>query len=106
MVTDLKIVNAIDRINEIIPKCRSFKIGKSGEKLSDRLKQPDYTGDYTKIEKVYVGTKEEVDEVEAFLIDRYINHPKCDNKKDGDASNNDTMAEDAEEFFVYIVYNN
>lgn len=104
MVKDLRMVNAIDRINEIIPKCKSFKIGKSGEKLLDRLNQPDYNGYYTHIEKVFVGTKEEVDEAEAFLIDRYIGHPKCDNKKDGDASIYDTMADDADEYYVYVVW--
>lgn len=104
MKTDLRIVNAIDRINEIILKCISFKIGKTGEKLLDRLNQSDYNGYYTHIEKVFVGTKDEVDIAEAFLINRYINHPKCDNKKDGEASIHDTMADNAEEYYVYVVW--
>ena len=54
---------------------------------------------------MFLGGELEVDDMELFLIDKYISHPKCDNKKDGSASSNDTMAEDAEMYKVYIVWN-
>lgn len=95
---------AMAKIDTIIAQCTSFKIGKTGETLLDRLSQPDYNDVYTHIISVFTGTKENVDDMESYLINKFINHPQCDNKKDGDASNNDTMAEDAKEYHVYVVY--
>ena len=95
---------AIAKIDAIISECASFKIGKTGERLLDRLNQPDYNDVYTHIVSVFAGTKEDVDGMESNLIDKFINHPKCDNKKDGDASNNDTMAEEADGYRVYVVW--
>ena len=54
---------------------------------------------------MFLGRELEVDDMESFLIDKYISHPKCDNKKDGPASSNDTMAADAEMYQVYLVWN-
>lgn len=96
-------INAIKKVDAIIPNCSSFKIGKTGDKLYDRLNN--YNGEYDNIAPVYVGSKSDVDDMESYLIDKYINHLKCDNKKDGEASNNDTMAEDAEKYQVYVVWN-
>ena len=95
---------AMAKIDAIIAECTSFKIGKTGETLLDRLSQPDYNDAYTHIVSVFSGTKEDVDDMESYLINKYINHSKCDNKKDGNASNNDTMAENAEEYHVYVVW--
>ena len=95
---------AIEKIDAIISECTSFKIGKTGERLLDRLNQPDYNDVYTHIVSVFTGTKEDVDGMESYLINTYLNHPKCDNKKGGDASNNDTMAEDADGYHVYVVW--
>ena len=97
---------AIAKIDAIISECTSFKIGKTGQTLLDRLIQPDYNDIYTRITSVFDGNQEDVNNMESYLINKYINHPKCDNKKDGDASNNDTMKKNADEYFVYIVYNN
>ena len=94
---------AIAKIDAIISECTSFKIGKTGETLLDRLNQPDYNDVYTHISSVYDGNQEDVDDMESYLINKYINHSKCDNKKDCNASINDTIAEDAEEYHVYIV---
>ena len=96
-------VNAQKIVDEIIPNCSSFKIGKTGDTLEDRLNN--YYGEYNHIDSVFLGGELEVDDMELFLIDKYISHPKCDNKKDGSASGNDTMAEDAEMYKVYIVWN-
>lgn len=95
---------AIVKIDAIIAECASFKIGKTGEALLDRLNQPDYNDVYTHIISVFVGAKEDVDDMESYLINKFINHPLCDNKKDGYASNNDTMAEDADGYHVYVVW--
>lgn len=96
--------DAMSKIDAIIAKCASFKIGKTGESLYDRLNQPDYSCSYSAIEPLFSGSKGDVDDMESYLIDKYINHPKCDNKKDGGTSNNDTMARDAETYHVYVVW--
>lgn len=95
---------AMAKIDAIIAECASFKIGKTGETLLDRLNQPDYNDVYTHIVSVFTGAKEDVDDMETYLINTYLNHPKCDNKKDGGASKNDTMAEDADGYHVYVVW--
>ncbi len=95
---------AMAKIYAIIAECASFKIGKTGETLLDRLNQPDYNDVYTHIVSVFTGAKEDVDDMETYLINTYLNHPKCDNKKDGGASKNDTMAEDADGYHVYVVW--
>lgn len=94
---------AIAKVEAKIPSCTSFKIGKTGNSLLDRLSN--YGGEYNNISPVFVGPKSDVDDMESLLIDKYINHPKCDNKKDGEESNNDTMAEGAEKYQVYVVWN-
>ena len=96
-------VNATKNVETIIPDCSSFKIGKTGDELLDRLSN--YHNEYSKIRSVYVGTKSEVDDMESYLINNFINHPKCDNKKDGVASNNDSMIDNAEKYQVYVVLN-
>lgn len=96
--------DAMAKIDAIISECTSFKIGKTGETLFDWSNQPDYNDVYTHIVSVFTGTKEDVDGMESYLINTYLNHPKCDNKKGGDASNNDTMAEDADGYHVYVVW--
>lgn len=95
---------AMAKIDAIIVECTSFKIGKTGETLLDRLSQPDYNDVYTQITRAYTGKREDVDDMESYLIDKYINHHKCDNMKDGNASNNDTMTENAKEYHVYVVW--
>lgn len=95
-------VNAMKKVDAIISACSSFKIGKTGDELLDRL--ANYHGEYDYINSVFVGAKFDVDDMESYLIDHYISQPKCDNKKDGGASNNDTMADDAEKYQVYVVW--
>lgn len=96
-------INASKKVDAIISNCSSFKIGKTGDTLDDRLSN--YNGKYNHIDSVFLGRELEVDDMESYLIDKYISHPKCDNKKDGSASSNDTMAEGAEMYKVYIVWN-
>lgn len=95
-------INASKKVDAIISNCFSFKIGKTGDTLYERLNS--YNGEYNHIENVFQGLEIEVDDMESYLIDKYIDYPKCDNKKDGSASNKDTMAENAELYQVYIVW--
>ena len=96
------------RVDAIVIRCTSFKIGKTGQKDDDRLSQyradPDEK-DYEYLEFVYSGNKKDVDDMESFLIDYYKDNPKCDNKRDGEVSNNDKMADDADVYHVYVVWN-
>lgn len=96
-------VKALTSIEAIISNCSSFKIGKTGDELLDRLSN--YHNEYSHIKSAFAGTKNEVDDMESYLIDQFINHPKCANKKDGVESHNDSMAENAEKYQVYVVWN-
>ena len=87
-------VKEMKNVEAIILDCSSFKIGKTGDDLLDRLSN--YHNEYSYIRSVFEGAKSEVDNMESFLIDKFINYPKCDNKKDGAASNNDPMADGAD----------
>lgn len=95
------------RVDAIVIRCISFKIGKTGQSEDDRLSQynadPDEK-DYEYIEYVFSGCKQDVDDMESFLIEYYKDNPKCDNKKGGKVSNNDKMAGDAEVYHVYVVW--
>lgn len=95
-------INAIKKVDVIVPNCSSFKIGKTGDTLDELLNN--YNGEYNHIGLVFVGSKSDVDDMESYLIDQYNSHPKCANKKDGEASNNDPMAENAEKYQVYVVW--
>lgn len=93
------------KVKNIIEKCSSFKIGKTGEALDERRAQPDYVDEYPYIESVYKSAnKGEVDEMESYLIGRYFLNEKCDNLKSGIRSKNDTMRSDATEYNVYVVW--
>ena len=92
---------------KIIDSCTSFKIGKTGmNPFEQRLSGPDYSQDYefTHIEDLFQSEdKERVSKMEASLINSYIDHPKCENKKGGDDSLNDTMT-DSDIYTTYIVW--
>lgn len=96
-------VKATKDVKTIISNCSAFKIGKTGDELLDRLSN--YHNEYSHIQSVYTEVKSLVDDMESYLIDQFINHPKCNNKKNGDASNNDSMTENAERYHVYVVWN-
>ena len=93
------------KIKEVNDKCTSFKIGKTGMTLEERLNAPDYVGKYKWIMPLFQHhDPEEVSQMEAHLINTYINWIKCDNKKDGVASVHDVMAEGSPMYHVYIVW--
>lgn len=95
---------AIRMINEILPSCESFKIGKTGMDVEARRNEPDYKDVYPNI-KWLISTPwaDAASRMEAALIDACIGYSRCDNRKDGVASVNDNMTE-AERYFVYIVW--
>ena len=88
----------------VVPLCMKIKIGKTGQKLEDRKNQLDYKDTYDNIEDVYqTSSKDEASEMEAYLIDEFEYFEKCQNKKDGDHSLNDEMA-DSDTYYVYVVW--
>ena len=88
----------------LVPQCKKFKIGKTGEKLEDRKNQPDYKDEYDHIDEVYqTSSKDEASAMEAYLIDEFEHLEKSQNKKDGDHSLNDEMA-DSDTYYVYVVW--
>ena len=93
------------KIEEVIDKCTSFKIGKTGMTLEERGNLPDYANKYRWIQEVFAGKDpNEVSQMEAHLINTYINWACCDNEKDGAASIYDHMSDDATKYYVYIVW--
>ena len=93
------------KIEEVIDKCTSFKIGKTGMTLEERGNSPDYANKYRWIQEVFASKDpNEVSQMEAHLINTYINRVRCDNEKDGAASIYDHMSDDATKYYVYIVW--
>ncbi len=97
---------AEQKVRNIIETCANFKIGKTGEPLEERRSQSDYAREYEHITEIYKSqNKSAVDDMESFLISKFLLNSKCDNLKSGRASNNDTMRDNASEYRVYIVWN-
>ena len=93
------------KIEEVIDKCTSFKIGKTGMTLEERGNSSDYASKYKWIQEVFASKDPtEVSQMEAHLINTYINWACCDNEKDGAASIYDHMSDDATKYYVYIVW--
>ncbi len=94
---------ATARIKEIRQTSTSYKIGKTGMLLEERLKEPDYNGVYDAIEPVYESNSKELCSfAEAQLINAFINDTQCDNNKDGEHSIDDEMT-DTPPYYVYVV---
>lgn len=92
------------RLALIIKKSTSFKIGKTGLSSEERRNKPDYKDIYPNITPLFTNkNKDLVSLAESEIINNVINEPKCDNKKDGDQSLNDNMA-DSENYMVYVVW--
>lgn len=97
--------NAKQKIDEVISKCVSFKIGKTGMTLKERGNSPDYAAKYNWILQLFESSNlDEVSRMEAHLINTYINLACCDNEKDGVSSIHDEMKDGAEKYYVYIVW--
>ena len=104
----LKLIDAGKRaaaqheVNKLIVGCEAFKIGKTGQTRDERLSE--YGDEYTNMEFVYTGSREQVDAMEYILIEYFSLHHKCENIKDGLKSNHDNMKEGAPEYHVYVVW--
>lgn len=93
------------KIEEVIDKCTSFKIGKTGMTLEERGNSSDYASKYKWIQEVFASKDPtEVSQMEAHLINNYINYSKCDNEKNGVSSIHDEMKDGADKYYVYIVW--
>jgi hypothetical protein len=93
------------KIEEVIDKCTSFKIGKTGMTLEERGNSSDYASKYKWIQEVFASKDPtEVSQMEAHLINHYINYSKCDNEKNGVSSIHDEMKDGADKYYVYIVW--
>lgn len=92
-----------DYINDIAKDCKHFKVGKTGETVQDRGNQPDYQ-EYDNIQSLFASSSSEfISTLEMKYINRFKDHPKNDNDKDGRQSLFDNMA-DSEEYHLYIVW--
>lgn len=96
---------AWSRVREIAVQCGTFKIGKTGEKLETRLSQDDYCDKYAYIKGV-ASSKDSrlIDKMEVYLIEKAKMFPNCQNIKEA-SSLHDTMVENADVYYVYIVWN-
>ncbi|MCJ7729790.1 MAG: hypothetical protein MUO27_07945 [Sedimentisphaerales bacterium] len=95
-------VDAAQKIHAIAAHCSHFKIGKTGQNLSD-IFNSEYKDAYDRIEAIHKTTlKAEVDELEAYLIDHFQAHDKyaseCDNKDRGGGE-----IENSGTYCVYVV---
>lgn len=93
------------KIEEVIDKCTSFKIGKTGMTLEERGNSSDYASKYKWIQEVFASKDPtEVSQMEVHLINHYINYSKCDNEKNGVSSIHDEIKDGADKYYVYIVW--
>ncbi len=107
---------SIRKIQDIVSKCSNFKIGKTGQNLSDRFNS-EYKNTYNRIASVHKsGDSTEIDELEKHLIEHFKENwiselkrkahkmltgktiPKCDNDAvgGGEMDNSNT-------YYVYVV---
>lgn len=92
-------------IETLAKACQSYKIGKTGLKVSDRGEKPDYADGYDYIRCLFSSTSAtQISDLESCYIDKFIDDPKNNNIKDGEQSEHDDMADDAEKYHLYVVW--
>lgn len=93
------------QVRDIAAYCSAFKIGKTGGNLETRFNQDDYRGKYDHIKGV-MSSKDWrfIGETEVYLIEKAKMFPNCQNIKEA-SSLHDKMAENADLYQVYIVWN-
>lgn len=94
--------DAVKKIQAITSNCSHFKIGKTGQSLSDRFDSA-YKNEYDRIKLIYNSNDQKiVDDLESYLIDRFLSFDKyksiCDNRAIGSGE-----MEDSEIYHVYVV---
>jgi len=81
----MKSLTAIEhKIKTLANKSTSFKIGKTSQPVEYRLRQHKKYDDVEVIVKSKY--KKEIDRYEEAMLNRFIDHPKCDNKNVGSAA--------------------
>lgn len=100
---NLGIKNATTKkIQNIASKCSHFKIGKTGQNLSDRFNS-EYKNTYDGIVPIHKSSdRKEVDELESWLIDRFLSFDKYKSMCDNDAVGGGEM-DDSDTYYVYVV---
>ena len=101
----INIRTGVSRLDNVINKCQSFKIGKTSD-LEKRHDAPDYRDKYPNMEVLYSSRSEVmVSYVEKILIDACISDvaDKCDNEKSGKESVGDRM-DSSSIYYVYVVW--
>ena len=89
-----------DEFENRIQNYSQFKIGKTGRDLRARFEQ-EYEGKYKfKEELAHSSKKNLANELEKYLIERFINNPSCDNEMIGGGEMMDSTL-----YRVYVVYN-
>lgn len=92
-------------IETLSTACQSYKIGKTGLKVSERGEKPDYADGYDYIRCLFSSTSDTlISDLESSYIDKFMDDPKNDNIKDGEQSEHDNMSEDADEYHLYVVW--
>lgn len=92
----------IQKIKDIADKYTNFKIGKTGQKLSDRF-DSEYKEDYDKIVPICPSSnKEIIDQWEEDLITYFQNDDNYVDKCDNDAIGQGDMGQ-SEKYRIYIV---
>jgi hypothetical protein len=100
---NLEIKNAaVKTIQGIVSKCSHFKIGKTGQNLPDRFNS-EYENKYDRIVLVNKSSdSKEVDELESYLIDRFLSFDKYKSMCDNDAVGGGEM-DNSDTYYVYVV---
>lgn len=94
--------NAITTIKDYANKFSHFKIGKTGQKLSDRF-DSEYKAEYNSIICIYNNTNSDIiDKLEKVLINHFQNNDDYKHMCDNDAVGGGNMDESAM-YQVYIV---
>lgn len=92
----------IQKIKDVVDKYTSFKIGKTGQKPSDRF-DTEYQDDYDKIIPICSSSnKEIIDQCEEDLITYFQNDDNYVDKCDNDAIGQGGMGQ-SEKYRIYIV---
>lgn len=97
---DLKKVRAIARIEQILKDCtiEEFKIGKTDD-CERRKKEHQNEGYISFKELATCDTLSEVNQLETFLINLFINNSKCGNVISGGSG----CTSESDKYFVYVI---
>ncbi|HNS17351.1 MAG TPA: hypothetical protein PKI34_05980 [Bacteroidales bacterium] len=93
----------ITKIDELVKDSKTFKIGMTGKKPSERLEMPDYKDKFDKIIPICSSSNERsITDLENQMIDKFSKlYPKiCKNDQSGGGE-----MEESSKYFLYVVLN-